>query len=597
MSSPEATTAMVEKMALEHNTSPDAILRSLQLIANDEMHYTQPPVGGREFVESPYYLNAGGSLYPKVMEVLVDIYDTGPHKEILLTGGIGSAKTTLAVYIQAYETYKLLCYSNPHAVFGLDPTSEIEIIFQSINAGLARDVDYKRFKSLIDASPFFVGPYGYNRRIESEMRFPHRIIVKPAVGTATAAIGQNVIGGVLDEVNFMEIISNSAKATDGGVYDQAAALYSAIVRRRESRFMQGGNIPGQLCLVSSKRYPGEFTELKIQEAKDPARRIYVYDKRVWDIKPEGTYTGETFHVYTGDEGHKPQIVDEGDLEGHDEGAVVEVPVEYRQAFEDDILNALRDIAGVSTLALHPFMINVERVKSCFGLRNAILSLDECDMKHTRPVLWKNRIMDIHQPRYVHIDLGVTGDAAGVACGYVDKFVPVDRGAGVVEMLPHICYDFILRIVPPRNGEIQFSEIREMIYKVRDAGVPIRWVTLDSFQSVDTIQILRTQGFITGMRSVDKTSVPYDMTKTAFYDQRIAAPEHTVARRELLSLERVPKTNKIDHPPHGSKDCADAMAGVAHGLTMLRAIWVMHKVSLSTVPVSITSAMSKNTMEQ
>ena len=48
-------------------------------------------------------------------------------------------------------------------------------------------------------------------------------------------------------------------------------------------------------------------------------------------------------------------------------------------------------------------------------------------------------------------------------------------------------------------------------------------------------------------------------------------------QEVIHLERNMLTNKIDHPPHGSKDCSDAMCGVAYGLSMRTELWFQHGV--------------------
>lgn len=77
-----------------------------------------------------------------------------------------------------------------------------------------------------------------------------------------------------------------------------------------------------------------------------------------------------------------------------------------------------------------------------------------------------------------------------------------------------------------------------------------------------------------------------MTKTAFYDDRVSAPTHERALMEMIRLERDPMRGTIDHPPHGSKDCADAVAGVVYGLTMRRDIWLRHKIPLAEVPQSL-----------
>ena len=171
------------------------------------------------------------------------------------------------------------------------------------------------------------------------------------------------------------------------------------------------------------------------------------------------------------------------------------------------------------------------------------------------------------------------DHAGLAIGYVKRFTKVPFGE-LIEELPEIHFDAILQIKPPRMGEINFAKVRAIIYRLTEMGMNIKWVSLDSWQSTDTIQIMKSHGYKAGLRSVDKTMLPYDLTKAAFYDGRIVAPYHAVAKKELTSLEVIAKKGKIDHPPKGSKDVSDAIAGVVYGLTMRREIWLMHGANTS-----------------
>ena len=107
---------------------------------------------------------------------------------------------------------------------------------------------------------------------------------------------------------------------------------------------------------------------------------------------------------------------------------------------------------------------------------------------------------------------------------------------------------------------------------------LKWITYDSFQSTDSRPAAAADRVSRPvLTSVDKTSVPYDVMKTAFYDGRIEAPKHDKALEEIIRLERDPKTGLIDHAPRFSKDCADAVAGVVYGLTYRRAIWARHGV--------------------
>jgi len=559
-----------------------------------DARYIVPPVSVREFVEGRYLMNKPDVLYPAVLDAMQEI-NNGSYVECVLTGGIGTGKTSLALYTQAYQLYLLSCMKNPHREFGLDSSSEIAVIFQSLSASLAKGVDYMRFKDMVDNAPYFNEVFPYDKGIASEMRFPNRIVVKPVHGGATGAIGQNVIGGVIDELNFMAVVEGSRSAVGHELYDQAVENYNSIARRRESRFMSGGQLPGMLCLVSSKRYPGQFTDLKVEEARENAK-IYVYDKTLWDIKP-WVFSGDTFPIFIGDATRKPRILTEEESSAY-EGAVVQrIPVEYTSQFEADIMNSLRDIAGVSTLAIHPFIMEADKVSEGFECRNSVFSREDVDFDQTQLQILTGNVKDKDEPRFVHIDLAVTSDSCGLVIGYVSGFTDIDRGE-VKERLPVIEIDGVLEIRPPAGGEIEFEKVRRVLYRLREVGVGIRWVTMDTYQSRDSLQILAQQGFSVGTQSVDVTTTPYDVLKAALMDGRVRLPPHERCVSELLRLERNQKTAKIDHPPNGSKDCADALAGVVYGLTMRRETWVRHGVSVTMIPEWLTrqSQVVKNTLE-
>lgn len=580
----------IGEFMLDNDLSVDDVDELLQFIRDNGAYmaggYKVPPVKCSEFLLDPFYLGLAGQVYPVVLGEYQNICE-GNYVECVLTGSIGCAKTTLALWVTAYQLYLVSLLENPQQVFELDRASEILFVFQSLNAKKAVQVNFGRFRELIKGSPYFLKHFAFDTGIESELRFPHRVIARPVSGNVAATIGENVIGGIIDELNFMAVVQNS-KASDNasGTYDQAVSLYNSISRRRKSRFMKQGKTAGMLCLVSSKRYPGEFTERKIDEAKnDPT--IYVYDKRSWDIRPAGSYTGEWFSVFVGDANHKARIMDVGEeVPIHQRHLVDQIPIEYMQEFETDIVNALRDIAGRSTRATNPYFNEVEKVANCFGHTQSILSLEECDFLTSTPLIYPKKMWEPQKPRWVHIDLSISGDATGVACGVVTGFQSMIRGTGQMERMPTMKLDFLLRVVPPRNGEIMFFKVRALLYKLRELGMNIRWVSFDSFQSRDSIQVLRQNGFTTGLQSVDKTMLPYDVTKEALYDGRVALPTHQHAKDELLSLERDVQKGKVDHPPAGSKDLADAISGVVYGLTFRKETYLDHGISLFEIPPTV-----------
>jgi hypothetical protein len=556
------------------------------------------PVDFQTFVESPEMMGKMSILWPEVMKCGLEL-NSGKYIECVLTGSIGVAKSTLAIYTQAYQAYLLSCMANPHEVFDLDNSSEILIVFQSVNKQVATDVDYKRLRDMFDNSPYFTKFFPFDKDRESEIRFPNRIIIRPVAGHDSAAIGQNVIGAILDELNFMAVTENSKQTKDGGLYDQAMENYNSISSRRMSRFASLGALPGMLCLVSSRNYPGQFTDIKEEEAKTN-KKIYIYDKRLWEVRPEkfsfhlGVRSQELidqwgedypfwFRMFVGDATRKPRMLNDGDVvPDKDAHLVLEIPIENKQLFINNPLKALRDQAGLATQALHPFMMNTDAIAACFGTTPSIVSRPECDFDAERLLIYPRKFAGLEHPRFAHIDPSKTKDSTGVAVGHVPGFVAVDRG-DVVEMLPIIVFDVLLEVKPPKGGEIEYANLRRFFYALRSQGLPLKWITSDTYQSTDNMQILRQQNFVTGITSMDTETVPYDTLKQAIYDGRVRAPTHPKCQRELTRLELDPKTLKVDHPNTGSKDVADAMAGVCYGLTQRREIWARHGITTRNMP--------------
>ena len=126
------------------------------------------PVDFHTFVECDHLMKARTILWPEVIRYGQEM-NSGKYVEAVLTGGIGVAKTTLAIYSQAFQLYVLYCLDQPHKQFDLDPASEILMVFQSINKNLAMDVDYRRFRNIVEAAPFFRVRFPFSRDRLSEM--------------------------------------------------------------------------------------------------------------------------------------------------------------------------------------------------------------------------------------------------------------------------------------------------------------------------------------------------------------------------------------------------------------------------------------------
>lgn len=571
-----------------------------QLVAR----WARRPVPIDRFVEQSYYLGLRGQVWPRVMDILVEI-TTGDYTEIVFTGGLGYGKSYMADLLMIYMIYQLSCMRDPYISFGLAHGFPIVAILQSVTETKARRVLFEGAGALVRRSPYFTECFRPNPRLKSELAFPGGIVLRPVAGNEAAAIGENVVAGTLDEVNFLNVVADSQRGeTSAGTYDTAVANHSALVRRRKSRFLDRGTLPGWVIVVSSSRYPGDFTERKLDEAKtDPT--IYTKSLPTWATKPKGKFLGPTFRVAVGTQYRRTRILAEDEPTPTDQ-EVVEPPIEFLPEFQKDPDQAARDIAGKPTAALHPFIRRRELVA---GIPRAEFrhpfSLETSTLRDGLRILTEHLHAAARAPRACHMDLSKNRDATGLVFGYSRALARLERtaievaGADAagramsvevdrdgrrvfVEQAPIIVLEGMLRIVAPPGDEIHLADVVGLVVALRNAGVPIRWVTADDYQSLEPLQTLREQGFVTGVLSVDKDPRPYEELKSAIYDLRLESYAYGPFVAEVLALEKNERTGKVDHPQwlvdahgdrvRGSKDVTDGAAGVVSTLMRQAASW-------------------------
>ena len=293
----------------------------------------------------------------------------------------------------------------------------------------------------------------------------------------------------------------------------------------------------------------------------------------------------------------------GDETDVNESNVIEVPVDLKRDFERDPDGCVRDFAGISVLAIRPFIVRREMIQRMFELGDAALlshpftkfdvTLQQKDPAAER--LLPERLHWIEQPKlnqygleiigsesrvemkkvlfpalyYAHIDLSKTGDATGLVIAHtvgarkVQRF-DVSEMKNIEELKPVVRVDLVLRIVPPPNGEIDIPRIRAIFYELnRRYGMEFGKITFDTFGSQECIKTMKDEGFNADIFSVDREMTAYETLRTAIYDRRIFCYRVPVLERELTQLEI--GEGKVEHPATagGSKDLADALAGVVH----------------------------------
>jgi len=286
------------------------------------------------------------------------------------------------------------------------------------------------------------------------------------------------------------------------------------------------------------------------------------------------YSGKRFFVEVGDFMHPSRIID-SPTSARPEASVVSPPVEHQDEFERDIGGALRDIAGVANIAVAPLIRQRESLRASIDPKLAhpftaqqfpISHLD--DIPISRYFLPKQVIQVVQSfprprlnpsaPRFIHVDLAESQDAAGIAMGHISDVVGTN---------PRITLDFKLRLLAPAEGEIDFSKIIDFVlYLFNECGYPIKRVSFDRFQSTHSRQILTKLGFESPHFSVDRTDEAYIVLRSTLYEGRLSTYDYPPFFDELAKLIHDTIKKKVDHPQGGSKDVADSVAGVVAQLT-------------------------------
>jgi len=161
--------------------------------------------------------------------------------------------------------------------------------------------------------------------------------------------------------------------------------------------------------------------------------------------------------------------------------------------------------------------------------------------------WKPWFKPRHgTPYYVHFDLSKSRDSTGFAMSSWDP----PRNMFVV--------DAMRSIKPPMGGDIDFAEMRQIVYDLSDLGFFIKQVSYDMAFSAETRQEFEKKGYRTEYCSSDRTMGPYDTLIQLILSGRLDYYSYHIFNNELMELECL-NGRKYDHPKDGSKDVSDAVA--------------------------------------
>ena len=545
--------------------------------------YKETPVDIITFIKDRRYLgnawhSTDGSckLYGywenKLKELFPDPY-TIKYNNFIESGARGLGKSEIAITVGLYLMHRIMCLKDPKMFFNLKPTENIAFAFMNITITLSEDIGITKFQATVKESPWFMQRGTLTKRNNEPYWIPPSPI-KIIIGSQSShVIGQSIYFAFFDEISFIKNRDIDRQK------EIAIDMIDTAIGGMKTRFLYNGKNPTLLVLASSKRSEKSFLEehMKKKLADEDASALIV-DEPVWNVKPKSTYSGKTFKVAKGNRFLVSEIIPDGEDEniyiskGY---SILDVPIEFRTDFRDDIDRALCDFAGVSSSDITKYISGAkfietvdEKLKNPFT--KEILEIGTDDNLQYYDFFDMDRVPKemLSKPLFIHLDMSVSGDKTGIAGTWIaGKKHSSNNESSNKEV--YFQTAFGVSIKAPKGRQISFEKNRLFIYWLKEQGFNIRGITSDTFQNVSLGQDLISKGFDYSVLSVDRVNgdkkicEPYAYFKTVIYEKRVVTFFCKLLQEEVVGLERNTNSGKIDHPNEGksgSKDLVDAVCG-------------------------------------
>lgn len=483
--------------------------------------------------------------------------------------------TEIAVLIAAYLLHRILCLKDPVAFFHLKPTEKLVFAFMNIKLALAEEIGITKFQNTIQSSPWFMQNgtlEGRTKKIWVPKKFKDQEAVDIKIGSQSDdLIGLPIYYCFMDEVSFQR--NKSIEEQKKKAYD----LINTAIGGMKTRFVHKGKNPTFLALASSKRSNKSFLEEYIKKKLESEKtNVYISDGPVWEVKPKGTYSDQTFRIALGNKFLQSVVIpDDEDSNSYIAKGykIIEAPIDFKADFLDDIDRALCDFAGISSSNISKYIsaqafyeLITSRIHNPFSRDTLEIGnapdddaqyYDFFDITKIDPALRS-------KPLFIHLDMSVSGDKTGIAGVFIKGKKP---STNIDFASNDLFYSlaFSISIKAPKGRQVSFEKNRNFIRWLKRQGFNIKGVTSDTYQAYDLQQQLLSEGYPCSIISVDRVDTdrickPYQYFKSTIYEKRLEIYEDTLLNTEVTELERNIDTGKVDHPEAGSKDKADAVCG-------------------------------------
>lgn len=487
-----------------------------------------------------------------------------------LQWGKGSGKDHICRIATLRIAYLLQCLKSPQRYFGLPEQDFIHTLNVAASATQAQRAFFRPMKDVVRNAPCFKG---HARATEYSIVFDKNIEIVSGHSESETQEGLNLIFALADEISAFKTKEEAERFArfSGGrePAKTAEGILDMIRTSARTRFPENHKI----AAISYPRFKGDAIQqltakgLADLDAKGAKSRHYVSGPyATWEVNPRIPDNAKET-VFADDYESDPTMA----------------RAKYECKPDTSVNRAFRNDAAIyaSFQDRRPEPVIVEyfwgKDEIPAGAREEIApndkSAEEGNAWQVRFHFSDDLVPMVGAIYALHGDIAITGDRAGVSMCHVrswkeEEWANATGQEPIFEDRPIVKVDFVTSFeadiaAQPRPREVQIRWYRKLVWELIARGFNIMLVTFDGFQSADSIQILESWGLESDRVSVDRDSSVYDNLRDVMYDGRLEGYWRESVVEEIRALQKLPN-GKIDHPPGGSKDESDALAGAVFG---------------------------------
>jgi len=348
------------------------------------------------------------------------------------------------------------------------------------------------------------------------------------ISSAGGLLGQTILCGNFSEISFF---------TDEGWSDEKIFKFFYKLRTRiESRMK--GNFYGRFILDSSPNTMESVIDKWIWEDAPKSKLNYIVSGSRWKHFPlefpdfkdtQGNIIKEnSFALYKGGNGKASCVLPEEAVEEISPLDYVICPknsigTSYIDMARENPIEFLRDQCGIPSGSADRLLNDPFQIEACFThkLKTLFTHIQADTKEDPEHLIWDqiktkyfNKILDRYYfwykpeiPRALTIDQSFAKDCTGISLSHVERDpTRIDPNTG--DMMKIYITDFTIMVIP-NGGVMNLEAFKFFIMDLARLGnMKILHVSLDSFQSVSTVQSLERFGIDAEHLSVDKTNDPY-----------------------------------------------------------------------------------------